>query len=120
MSKPNLLKNVQRMRLLTKAEKLGLLSLAENAGLSLTKIEELGLLSTAEKLGVLSAVEDRDLPTKLLLPAFALLAAAPAEVYLIPNDSQALVVGQYVLAALLIAGGSAAFGASQLVSKLQR
>ena len=74
----------------------------------------------ASKLGVLSAAEDRDLPTKLLLPALALYAAAPAEVLLIPNDSQALVIGQYVLAAVLIAAGSAAFGASQLVSKLQK
>merc|ERR1712216_610602 len=72
MAKPSLLKNVQQMRLLSKAEKLGLLSLLEGAGLSLTKIEELGLLSTVEKLGVLSAAEDRDLPTKLLLPALAL------------------------------------------------
>lgn len=59
-------------------------------------------------------------PTQLLLPAFALLAAAPAEVYLVPNDAQALVVGQYVVAALLIAGGSTALAASQLISKLQR
>lgn len=52
MAKPSLLKNVQQMRLLSKAEKLGLLSLLEGAGLSLTKIEELGLLSTAEKVGM--------------------------------------------------------------------
>ena len=36
----------------SQAQKLGLLSLLEGAGLSLTKIEELGLLSTAEKVGM--------------------------------------------------------------------
>ena len=40
-------------------EKLGLLSKAEKAGLSLSQIEEQGLLSKAEDLGLLSIIADR-------------------------------------------------------------
>jgi hypothetical protein len=40
-------------------EKLGLLSKAEKAGFTLSKIEESGLLSFAESSGVLSLVADK-------------------------------------------------------------
>jgi hypothetical protein len=49
---------VEELRLLSKLEQAGVLSLLEKNGLSLTKIQELGLLSTAEKLGLLSIATD--------------------------------------------------------------
>lgn len=118
--KPALLAKVESLKLLTKAEKAGLLSLAESLGLTLTTIEELGLLSKAEELGVLSAAEDRTLPGKLILPAFALLAAAPALVYVVPDTDFTVTAAQYVGATLLIAAGSALFGASNLIGTLQK
>jgi len=50
---------VEQLRLLSKAEQAGLLSLAEKNGLTLTFIERSGLLSKAEALGLLSAASDR-------------------------------------------------------------
>ena len=50
---------VQQLRLLSKLEKAGLLTLLEKNGVTLTFIEQTGLLSKAESLGLLSAAADR-------------------------------------------------------------
>lgn len=115
-----LLSRVEQLRLLSKAEKAGLLSTAEKFGFSLSSIEKLGLLSKAEQFGVLSAATNRKTPKALLTTALALFALGPAFVYLVPETSAPLVVLQVVVAALSVLGGSAAFGASNFVSTLQR
>ncbi|KAK1627143.1 hypothetical protein QYE76_001458 [Lolium multiflorum] len=114
-----LLTNVQKLRLLTKAEKAGLLSAAERAGLSLSAVERLGLLSKAEELGVLSAATDPGTPGALQGLALLLLAAGPAVVFLVPEQYPWEVALQAVAALVCVAGGSAAFAASNFVSRLQ-
>ncbi|KAG6536714.1 hypothetical protein ZIOFF_001781 [Zingiber officinale] len=69
-----LLSNVEKLRLLTKA---GLLTAAENLGLSLSAVERLGLLSRAEEPGVLSAATDLATPGALLSLSLVLLALGP-------------------------------------------
>ncbi|GAQ87897.1 hypothetical protein KFL_003860030 [Klebsormidium nitens] len=113
------LSRVQELRLLTKAEESGLLSTLEGLGFTLSTIESLGLLSKAEDLGLLGAVTDRKLPGTLLLASLVVLAAGPAIVYFGPEDSSAIVIAEYVVAALTVAGGAALFGASKLVKALQ-
>lgn len=114
-----LLSKVQELRLLSKAESAGILSLLEGLGLSLSTIEKLGLLSKAEKFGILSAATEPKTRTALLTVAFALLAAGPAAVYFLPDDSTALVVVQVLLAGIAAVGGAAAVGGFLLVRKLQ-
>ena len=53
------MRRVEQLRLLSKAEQAGLLSLAERNGLTLSFIERSGLLSKAESLGLLTAATDR-------------------------------------------------------------
>ncbi|XWS60432.1 hypothetical protein CRYUN_Cryun07bG0036100 [Craigia yunnanensis] len=115
-----LLTNVEKLKLLTKAEKAGLLSAAEKFGLSLSSIEKLGLLSKAEEFGVLSAATDPGTPGALLTLSLGLLLLGPSCVYLVPEDNIWEVVSQVVVALVCIAGGSAAFAASNLVSNLQK
>lgn len=115
-----LLTNVEKLKLLTKAEKAGLLSAAENLGFSLSSIEKLGLLSKAEEFGVLSAATDPGTPGALFTLSLGLLLLGPACVYLVPEDNLGEVVLQVVVALVSVAGGSAAFAASNLVSNLQK
>ncbi|KAK6925119.1 Protein of unknown function DUF1118 [Dillenia turbinata] len=125
MSSPNgppikLLTRVEQLRLLTKAEKAGLLSAAEKFGLSLSLIEKLGLLSKAEELGILSAATDPGTPGALLSLSLGLLLLGPLCVYLVPEDYPWEVALQIVVTLVSVAGGSAAFAASNLVSNLQK
>ncbi|KAK4427697.1 B3 domain-containing protein REM9 [Sesamum alatum] len=115
-----LLTRVEQLRLLSKAEKAGLLSAAEKFGLSLSTIERLGLLSKAEELGVLSAATDPGTPSTLFSLSLFLLVLGPACVYLVPEDYPWEIGLQVVVALLSVAGGSAAFAASNLVSTLQK
>ena len=117
---PKLLTRVQELRLLSKAEEAGLLSAAEKAGVSLSTIEKYGLLTKAEDLGILSAAVDRNTPGLLTFVALALFAAGPAVVYFVPEDTTALVALQAAVALVSILGGSAAFGAANLLGKLQK
>lgn len=55
----------------------------------------------------------------LLLASLVILAAGPAIVYFGPEDSSAIVIAEYLVAALTVAGGAALFGASKLVKALQ-
>ncbi|XVE54683.1 hypothetical protein DITRI_Ditri03aG0101700 [Diplodiscus trichospermus] len=115
-----LLTNVEKLKLLTKAEKAGLLSAAEKFGLSLSSIEKLGLLSKAEEFGVLSAATDPGTPGALLTLSLGLLLLGPSCVYLVPEDNLWEIVLQVVVALICVAGGSAAYAASNLVSNLQK
>ncbi|XAR63813.1 hypothetical protein NMG60_11023907 [Bertholletia excelsa] len=115
-----LLTRVEQLRLLTKAEKAGLLSLAEKLGFSLSQIEKRGLLSKAEELGVLSAATDPGTPATLFSLSLALLVLGPTCVYLVPEEYPWEVALQVVVALVCVAGGSAAFAASNFVSNLQK
>uniref|UniRef100_A0A7N0ZVH2 Uncharacterized protein n=1 Tax=Kalanchoe fedtschenkoi TaxID=63787 RepID=A0A7N0ZVH2_KALFE len=115
-----LLTRVEQLKLLTKAEKAGLLSAAEKLGLSLSSIEKLGLLSKAEELGVLSAATDPATPSALFALSLGLLLAGPSFVYFVPEQYPWEVALQVAVALVCIAGGSAAFAASSLVSDLQK
>lgn len=115
-----LLTRVEQLKLLTKAEKAGLLSAAEKFGFSLSTIERLGLLSKAEELGVLSAATDPGTPVALLTLSLVLLVLGPAFVYFVPEDTLWEIAIQAVVALASVAGGSAAFAASNLVSNLQK
>lgn len=114
-----LLTRVEQLKLLTKAEKSGFLSAAERLGISLSTIEKLGLLSKAEQLGVLSAIEDPATPGTFLTLSLGLLLLGPSCVYFVPEDYPWEVFLQTLVALLCVAGGSTAFAASNLVSKLQ-
>lgn len=68
---------MEEKKLLSFIESTGLLSAAEKAGVTLSKVEELRLLSTAERLGLLSLLEsaattDGAIISSLGLPFFAL------------------------------------------------
>ena len=56
---------IQQLKLLSKLEQSGLLSLAEKNGVTLSKLEQSGLLSAAESLGVVSLLGDRNFPGTL-------------------------------------------------------
>lgn len=115
-----LLTRVEQLKLLTKAEKAGLLSAAEKFGFSLSTIERLGLLSKAEEFGVLSAATDPGTPGALLTLSLVLLVLGPSFVYFVPEEYPWEIALQAVVALVSVAGGSAAFAASNLVSNLQK
>ncbi|CAH9092776.1 unnamed protein product [Cuscuta europaea] len=115
-----LLTRVEQLRLLTKAEKAGVLSAAERLGLSLSTIERLGLLSKAEELGVLSAATDPGTPSGLFSLSIGLIVLGPVCVYFVPEDYPWQIGFQVLVAFISLVGGSAAFGASNLVSNLQK
>ena len=117
---PKILSRVQDLRLLSKLEQAGLLSLAEKNGLTLSVIEKSGLLSTAEKFGLISAAADRNTPSALFTVATALLAAGPLLVYFTPDDNPALIAVQVIGALACVVGGSAAYGGASLLSSLQK
>ena len=97
-----------------------MLSALEKSGVTLSALEKSGALSIAENLGLLSRAADRDTPGLLYTAAAALFAAGPAAVYAIPDSSPALVAVQALIAAVAVAGGSAAFGGASLLSALQK
>ena len=117
---PKVLTRVQELRLLSKLEEAGLLSAAEKAGITLSTVEDLGLLTKAENLGLVSAAVNRNTPTLVSTVALLLFAAGPATVYFVPEDSTALIALQVAVALVCTLGGSAAFGAASLLSKLQK
>jgi Protein of unknown function (DUF1118) len=117
---PRILTRVQQLRLLSKVEQAGLLSALEKSGVTLSTLEKSGALSLAENLGLLSRAADRGTPGLLYTAAAALFAAGPAAVYAIPDSSPALVAVQALIAAVAVAGGSAAFGGASLLSALQK
>ncbi|KAL3692652.1 hypothetical protein R1sor_006303 [Riccia sorocarpa] len=117
----NIVKTLEKKKLLSQVEKAGLLSKAESAGLSLSSIEKMGLLSKAEDLGLLSLAENlaTTSPATLASLALPLFVGAIAAIVLIPDDTTVLVVVQNVLAALLLAGAGGLFVGSVVLSGLQ-
>ncbi|KAF8670962.1 hypothetical protein HU200_050232 [Digitaria exilis] len=117
----DVLKKLERRKVLSTVEKAGLLSKAEELGLTLSSLERLGLLSKAEDLGLLSLVETAAgaSPSALASSSLPLLAAAVAAVVLVPDDSAALVAAQAVVAAVLAAGAAGLFVGSVVLAGLQ-
>ncbi|KAL6882090.1 hypothetical protein ACP4OV_011562 [Aristida adscensionis] len=117
----DVLKKLERRRVLSGVEKAGLLSRAEELGLTLSSLERLGLLSKAEDLGLLSLLEAAAgaSPSALASVSLPLLVAAVAAVVLVPDDSAALVALQAVLAAVLAAGAAGLFVGSVVLAGLQ-
>lgn len=103
---PNYLRTLERKKVLSNIEQLGLLSAAEKAGLSLSKLEELKLFSTAERLGLLSTLERLLVSDPAAVSSLALvpLVGTIAILSLLPSDPAVLAIAKYAVAAVL--GGS--------------
>ncbi|CAL4956006.1 unnamed protein product [Urochloa decumbens] len=114
-------KKLERRKVLSTVEKAGLLSKAEELGVTLSSLERLGLLSKAEDLGLLSLVETAAgaSPSVLASISLPLLVAAVAAVVVVPDDSVALVAAQTVVAAVLAAGAAGLFVGSVVLAGLQ-
>ena len=96
-------------------------SKAEKAGLTLGKIEKLGLLSTAERLGLLTLAEDvlTSDPGRVTTASIPFILAGLASLVLIPHDSLVQSVASYGLGGTLLAAGGALFIGGFLVKGLQ-
>ncbi|XP_051133172.1 uncharacterized protein LOC127252864 [Andrographis paniculata] len=114
-------KNLEKRKVLSTVEKSGLLSKAEDLGVTLSSIEKLGLLSKAEDLGLLSLLEKTagSSPSALASASLPALVAAVAVIVVIPDDSPALVAAQFLIAGLLAAGAVALFVGSIVLGRLQ-
>ncbi|KAM7471384.1 hypothetical protein LguiA_009567 [Lonicera macranthoides] len=99
-------KKLEKRKVLSNVEKAGLLTKAEELGLTLSSIEKLGVLSKAEDLGLLSLLEKAVSfsPAALASASLPILVVAILAIVLIPDDSTALVVAQWVLAGTLVVG----------------
>lgn len=117
----NIVKSLEKKKLLSQLEKAGLLSKAESAGLTLSSIEKMGLLSKAEELGLLSFAENfaTSSPAALASWALPLVVASILSIVVIPDDSTALLVLQYALASLFAIGAGGLFVGSIVLSDLQ-
>ncbi|PAN30013.1 hypothetical protein PAHAL_5G266600 [Panicum hallii] len=114
-------RKLERRKVLSTVEKAGLLSRAEELGVTLSSLERLGLLSKAEDLGLLSLVEAAAgaSPSALASVSLPLLVAAVAAVVVVPDDSAALVAAQAVVATVLTAGAAGLFVGSVVLAGLQ-
>lgn len=97
------------------------MSKAESLGFTLSSIEKLGVFSKAEELGLLSLAETAaDVsPSTLASLSLPLLVMAIVAVVLIPDDSAALVAVQAVVAAALGVGAAGLFVGSIVLDGLQ-
>ncbi|KAF5198195.1 putative transmembrane protein [Thalictrum thalictroides] len=114
-------KKIEKKKVLSNLEKAGLLSKAEELGLTLSSIEKLGILSKAEEFGLLSLLEKvaSVSPAALASVALPLFVAAIGAIVLIPDDSTVLLVVQYVLASLFAVGAVGLFVGSIVLDGLQ-
>ncbi|KAL4309671.1 hypothetical protein GQ457_01G012830 [Hibiscus cannabinus] len=114
-------KKLEKRKVLSNVEKAGLLSKAEDLGLTLSSIEKLGVFSKAEELGLLSLLENAASvsPSTLASAALPALVAALAAVVIIPDDSVGLVAVQAVLAGALVVGAAGLFVGSVVLGGLQ-
>ncbi|CAN0903503.1 hypothetical protein LINGRAHAP2_LOCUS22604, partial [Linum grandiflorum] len=114
-------KKLEKRKVLSSVEKAGLLSKAEELGVTLSSIEKLGLFSKAEELGLLSLLETLAgvSPAALASAALPAFLAAVAAIVLIPDDSTALVVAQTVVAGTLGLGAAGLFVGSIVLEGLQ-
>ncbi|WOK97963.1 hypothetical protein Cni_G06671 [Canna indica] len=117
----DVVKKLETRKVLSGVEKAGLLSKAEEFGVTLSSIERLGFLSKAEELGLLSLLERAAgfSPSVLASVSLPLLVAAVAAIVLIPDDSAALVAAQIFLAAALGVGAAGLFVGSVVLGGLQ-
>ncbi|KAF3792297.1 hypothetical protein EJ110_NYTH00429 [Nymphaea thermarum] len=117
----DVVKKIEKGKVLSGVEKAGLLSKAEDLGLTLSSIEKLGFLSKAEELGLLGLVERAAAfsPAALASVSLPLAVLAVASLVAIPDDSFALVALQTTLAALLGAGAAGLFVGSVVLGGLQ-
>jgi len=118
-SKPKVLTKAEELRLLGKAvvaaESLGVISLVETFGVSLSTVEKLGVLSKGEAI-----MYDRRSPGNIALAGYALAAAGAAAVYALPDDSAVAVATQVVIAGACAVGFGLAQTASSTLSTLQK
>ncbi|KAJ4833165.1 hypothetical protein Tsubulata_042872 [Turnera subulata] len=114
-------KKLEKRKVLSNVEKAGLLSKAEELGLTLSSIEKLGVFSKAEELGLLSLLEKAASvsPAALASAALPILVAAIVTIVVIPDDSAALVAVQAVLAGALGVGAAGLFVGSVVLDGLQ-
>lgn len=117
----NIVKKLEKKKLLSQVEKAGLLSKAESLGVSLSQIEKLGLLSKAEDLGLLSLAERfaTASPAALASLSLPLIVAGIFIPVFVPDDSTALVVAQNVVSLVCLATAGALFIGSIVLSGLQ-
>lgn len=117
----DIVKKLEKKKVLSGVEKAGLLSKADELGFSLSSIEKMGLLSKAEDLGLLSLVEKAASisPAAMASVSLPLVVAAIATIVLIPDDSAGLLIAQNVLAAVFAVSAVGLFGASIVLSGLQ-
>lgn len=117
----DIVKKLEKRKVLSGVEKAGLLSKAESLGLTLSSIEKLGFFSKAEELGLLSLVESAaaSSPSALASVSLPLFVAAVVVVVVIPDDSAALVAAQAVIAAALGVGAAGLFVGSIVLAGLQ-
>ncbi len=108
-------------KVLSSVEKSGLLSAAEKAGLTLTKVENLKLLSTAEKLGVLALVEDAFAKDGATISSYSIpfLLGAIASLILIPTDNAAVATIHWAAVAACFAGFTTLFVGGFVIKGLQ-
>lgn len=117
----DIVKKLEKKKVLSGVEKAGLLSKAEELGFTLSSIEKMGLLSKAEEFGLLSLAEKvaSTSPAAIASVSLPLVVAAISTIVLIPDDTQGLVIAQNVLASILAASAVGLFGASIVLSGLQ-
>jgi len=117
----NIVRKLEKKKLLSQVERAGLLSKAESLGVSLSQIEKLGLLSKAEDLGLLSLAENfaTASPAALASLSLPLIVLAIAVPVFVPDDSSALLVLQNVVSLLCFATAGGLFIGSIVLSGLQ-
>ncbi|KFM22975.1 hypothetical protein F751_0333 [Auxenochlorella protothecoides] len=121
VSPSSMYRKIEKKKVLSGVERLGLLSKAEKAGLTLTKIEQLGLLGAAENLGLLSLAErllvsDPGLITSASIPALVLSILAAA---LIPHDTALTSIISYLISSLSLGVAAVLFITGFVVKGLQ-
>jgi hypothetical protein len=106
---------------LSAVESAGILSKLEKAGFTLTKIEQAGLLSTAENLGLLAIAEDllTANPATIASGALPFIVAAVLSLSLIPHDNGITSFISYSLGATCAGVATAAVVAGFVVAALQ-
>lgn len=117
----DIVKKLEKNKVLSGVEKAKLLSKADELGFSLSSIEKMGLLSKAEDLGLLSLAEKAASisPAAMASVSLPLVVAAIATIVLIPDDSSGLIIAQNILAAFFAVSAVGLFGASIVLSGLQ-
>ncbi|KAK3024003.1 hypothetical protein RJ639_045023 [Escallonia herrerae] len=114
-------KKLEKRKVLSNVEKAGLLSKAEELGLTLSSIEKLGVFSKAEELGLLSLLEKvaSVQPAALASAALPIFVVAILAIVVIPDDSAALVAVQAVVGGGLVVGAAGLLVGSVVLDGLQ-